>query len=151
MSNGINAYSFYLEKDSKYRNILFVPENNDKLKQIFITNNKLEISNYTQIKKGENYLINLSNSDNLNNYFETYSSNENNLRFLNFEKNGKNKNKNFIFNNLSQKNYLYIDKSDRNTYISKNSYQPKYLFFTILNDETFYNFIFFLKTFIIFT
>ena len=144
LSNGINAYSFYLEKDSKYRNILFVPENTDKLKQIFITNNKLKISNYTQIKKGENYLINLYYFSNINNDFEIYSSNENNLRIVNFEKNVKNKN--YIFFDYLRGEYLYIDKSDRNTYIKKKSYPPKYAFFTILNDKAYYNLIsFFIK------
>ena len=144
LSNGINAYSFYLEKDDKYRNILFVPENTDKLKQIFITNNKLKISNYTQIKKGENYLINLYYFGTINNDFEIYSSNENNLRIVNFEKNVKNKN--YIFFDYLRGEYLYIDKSDRNTYIKKKSYPPKYAFFTILNDKAYYNLIsFFIK------
>ena len=137
--NKINIYSFYLEKDAKYRTIIFVPENNYNQKQIFITNNKSEISDYIKQPKQGNYLFYIYKENSLSNYFETYTSPENNLRFVNIEKNGHNKNRNFIFNNLGNK-YLYIDKSDKDIYISRYLYQPKYLIFTILNDETFYYF-----------
>ena len=41
--------------------------------------------------------------------------------------------------------YLYVDKSDKDIIINKTIYDPKYLFFTILNDETLDNFKSFLK------
>ena len=132
---GIQIYSFCLEKNDKYRTIIFVPEKRDKLSQIFITNKKIELTGDTKIKKHENYLISLDKDYSINNYFETFSSHEENLRFVNTEKNDNNKNKNFIFDHQGKK-YIYIDKINRNLNITSNTYQPKYLLFTILNDDT---------------
>ena len=134
----VNNYYFYLEKESKYRTILFVPENNDKQKHIFITNyNNIKISNHTKISKGENCLIYFEYSD--KNYYDIFTSPIDNLRFINTEENEQNKNRNTIFNNL-EGNLLYIDKSDKDIYISRKSYLSEYLFFTILNDEFFESF-----------
>ena len=144
--NNINIYSFYFDKDSIYRKIVLIPNENDKLKHIFITNERLSFdSNQIEVKAGTNCLINLSNSnDNKNeqkifeNYFMTFISPEKNIKFVSLEKNLQNEK--LIFNHQWEK-YLYIDKSNKDIYINKEIYDTKFTFFSILNDNTISNFI----------
>ena len=147
----IKIYSFYLEKNSKYRTIIFIPEENDKLKQIFITNTRIEDSNdfnQIEVKAGKNALIyfdereeypyNYYSIKKIIYYFQIFSSPVNNIKFVSNEKEFKN-GKNF-FNHYG-KIYLYIDKCEKDIYIEKNIYYLfNYAFFSILNDKTIYHF-----------
>ena len=145
--NGNNIYSFFFEKYSEYRTIILIPENNDNLKQLFITNKKLEDSPQIKIKHGQNSLINIERnikeetditiiSNFIENYFESYTSPIENIRFVSFEKNSNNNNKKFIYNFFGEK-YLYIDNNNNSDiFINKKIYEPKYTFFMILNEDT---------------
>ena len=120
--------------------IILIPEENDKIKQIFITSKRFEVSNKIEIKTGQNALIMLDNiySDqykikSIENYFQTFSSPVKNMRFISFDKFSKNEN--YLFNHFGKK-FLYIDKNDNDIYINKKNYEPQYCFFSILNDET---------------
>jgi len=67
-----------------------IPEENDKLKQIFITNERLSFnSNHIEVKANSNSLIHLSHLDeNINeqlikeNYFITFTSPVKNIKFV---------------------------------------------------------------------
>ena len=140
----IKTFSFYLEKDSKYRTIIFVPEINDKLKQIFITNKRCENADLIEITAGQNCLLEIyHNLNSLDNYFETFISPINNMRFASFEKKLNNDYSNYLFNHLGGK-YLYIDKTENDIIIKKDIFEPKYLFFSIINDNTIEYFKYFL-------
>ena len=145
--NDIDIYSFYIEKDSIFRKIVLIPKENDELKHIFITNERLsfDYSNQIEVKAGTNCLINLSNLNNnkneqkiIDNYFITFASPKENIKFVSLEKNLQNKK--FIFNHQWEK-YLYIDKSNKDIYINKEIYETKFTFFSILNDDTINTFI----------
>ena len=137
--NNIDIYSFCLKKNRKYEMIL-IPEENNKMKQIYITSKKFEVSSQIEIKSGENALILLDNIyiiqyeiKSIENYFQTFSSPVKNMRFISLDKISKNEN--YLFNHFEKK-YLYIDKTDTDIYINKKNYEPQYAFFSILNDET---------------
>ena len=123
-----------------------IPEENDKLKQIFITNERLSFnSNQIEVKANSNSLIHLSHLyENINeqlikeNYFITFTSPVKNIKFVSLETNLENKK--FIFNHQWEE-YLYIDKPNKDIYINKKIYETKYTFFSILNDDTINNFI----------
>ena len=147
ISNEVLISYFNLEKDSDYRTIIFIPENNDKLKQIFVSNKNLDYNEEKeiQIKEGNNYLINLNYrySYSLENYFITYTSPIENIKYINLGKKINN-NKKFIIGIWEK--YLYIDKTDTDIIIKKENYEPKFLLFSILNDETIDNYISFLES-----
>ena len=147
--NEINTYSFILGKNSKNKKLIFIPENNDKLNQIFITNKKCEyeILDKIEIKKGENCLIKLNYDFNsLYNYLEIFNSPLKNMKLV-FTSNKPPNNiyQNLIINQFGN-NYLYINISENDVNIIKNKYEQKYLFFSILNDETLENFISFIES-----
>ena len=148
--NDIDEYnidSIYIKDIFEERKIIVIPQKNNKLKQIYISTEKKLESNITEIEKGKKGLIYFDevlkekteqyNFKYLENYFETYISPIENLRFINFDKIFQNKN--FIFNHFGEK-YLYyagIDsyKIDKIS-INRTIYQPKFVLFSILNDET---------------
>ena len=140
--NNIRIYSYELE-DSKYDTYILIPEKKDKISQFFITNKRFDDATKFYISKGQNAIIEIDNFDNnyyesksFENYFTTYTSSVENLRFISFEKNDYIQNKKFIYNYFGKK-LLYVDKYNGNDIlIKKNIYDPKYLLFAILNDET---------------
>ena len=136
--NGVSN-SFYIEKDSTSRTIIFVPEDNDKLKQIFITNARIEDPKQIEVKAGMNALIYLGgkNVEQKGNYFQTFSSPVNNIRFISFK--NENKNEKYLYNHYWEK-YLYIDKYDTDIYINSSIHYFHYTFFSILNEKTLYYF-----------
>ena len=71
------------------------------------------------------------------NYFQTFSSPVNNIGFVSIKKEFK---KDKIIFSHEGKIYLYIDKCDTDIYINRNIYLFNYVSFSILNDNTFYNF-----------
>ena len=63
-----------------------------------------------------------------------FNSNKENLRFIYFDKAVKNKK--FIFNHYGPE-YLYCERNENDKIIiNETLYHPKYVLFTILNDET---------------
>ena len=140
--NDINICSFFIEKYLEYRTIILIPEDNDKLKQIFITKERLSLdSDQIEVKAGTNSLIDLSHfyyDKYVENNYITFTSPVENIRFISLDTN--NKNKKFVYFHPWEK-YLYIDKHDTDIYINKNIYQKNYVYFSILNDETIDNFI----------
>ena len=141
--NDISIYSFVLEKDYFYRTIVLIPKKNNKLNQIFITYEKSDNPHQIKIESGKTSLINLDNvyPDEYDyksylNYFMTFTSPLENIRFVSPDK--INKNRRCIFNHFGKK-FLYVDKNKNNIdiKIDKKIYEPKYCFFSILNDETF--------------
>ena len=148
--NDIDEYNIdtiHIDHNREERKIVVIPQKNNKLKQIYISTEKILESNRIEIEKGKKGLIYLDevskekiekyNFKYLENYFETYTSPIDNLRFISFDKIFKNKN--FIFNHFGEK-YLYyvgIDsyKNDKIA-INRTIYQPKFVLFSILNDET---------------
>ena len=141
----LDIFSFCLEKESKINKIILIPKENNNLKQIYITNSRIEFSSYysypIEIKAGANALIKLDYIYNdeqnkiksIENYFQTYSSPVKNMRFISLDKFSKDEN--YLFNHFGIK-YLYIDKPETNIYIEKKNYIPKFVFFSILNDAT---------------
>ena len=138
--NNIDTYSFCLEKNTKYEKIILIPEENNKISQIYITSKRFEVSYPIEIKSGENALIMLDKIYNdqykiksLEYYFQTFSSPVKNMRFISLDKFSKNEN--YLFNHFGKK-FLYIEKNDIDVNIDKKIYEPKYAYFTILNEET---------------
>ena len=149
--HNINICSFFIEKDFIFRNIIFIPEDNDKLKQIFITKERLSLdSDHIKVKAGINSLIDIEyylfnkyaerlfgNKYGITlfkNYLLTFSSPIENIRFVSLESN--NRNKKFIYGYFWEQ-YLYIDKNDDiDIYIDKNIYEQNDIFFSILYGDT---------------
>ena len=144
--NNIKICSFFIEKNFEFRNIILIPEDNNKLKQIFITKERLSLdSDQIEVKAGTNSLIDLSyyynnkyRENNFKNNYITFTSPVENIRFISLDTNYKNKK--FIYSHLFEK-YLYIDKHDTDIYINRNIYAKNYIYFSILNDDTINNFI----------
>ena len=143
--NDNNLLFFYIEKDFKYKSIIIIPEQNNKSKHLFITNTYFEDSMEINILKGQNVLIykdftkgrNDYELESFNNYFETFTSPIDNIKFISLQNNNNNQYQNFIYNHFGKK-LIYIDNldNDKDIIIKKNSYEPKYIYFSILNDET---------------
>ena len=137
----LDIFSFCLEKEYKINKIILIPEENNKIKQIYITNSRIEASFYPiDIKAGTNSLIKLDYKyddqykiKSIENYFQAYSSPVKNMRFISLDKFSEAKN--YLFNHFGIK-YLYIDKTEKDIYIEKKNYEPQFAFFSILNDET---------------
>ena len=139
--NGLSLYDIYRSIYGQCSKVIFVPENNNKSMQLFMVDKHFP-NKQTEINAGTDVLINI---DHIFLYsFVTFSSPVENIRFVSFDNSIENKNKKFIMNNYNVK-YLYVEKSDKDIIINKTIYDPKYLFFTILNDETLDNFKSFLK------
>ena len=139
--NEINVYSFHLEKNYNLRKIILIPENNDKVKQVIITNKKFDFQYQLNIKEGESCLITLDSfyldeydTVFFNYYFRSFSSPIRNIKFISPDKIYVDKY--FIFNHFGKK-YLYISEFDKkDIYIEEKIYKPKFNLFSILNDET---------------
>ena len=126
------------------------------MKQIFVTNTRIENTNNIELKAGMNSLINLDiiydkqedysqqyQIKSTENYFQTFSSPINNIGFISSK--NKLKNEKFIFNHFWNK-YLYVDKSDSDITINRSFYEPRYSLFSILNENTFDYFIQYIQT-----
>ena len=111
--NDIKIYSFDLGKNSKYYfdTLILVPENNNKLNKFFITNKRFEDCNKINLLQGQNGLVEIDNIDinkyeflyelkSFENYFETYTSTVDNLRFISCKNNNNIQNKKFVFNHF---------------------------------------------------
>ena len=137
-------YYFDIEKNSKVDNIILIPGKNNELSQLFITNTRFRDSENITVLQEQNGLILIDNlySDeyylkSFESYFETFTSPIENINFISFDNKANNKYKKYIYNHFGKK-LLYIDKNNNNNdvIIKKNIYEPKYLYFSILNDET---------------
>ena len=146
--NGVKIFNFVLKKDLNYRNIIFIPENNNKLKQIFISNKIFNDEEQIEVKTGKNYLIKLE--DNYLSYLKTliqnfisFTSPKENIKFIKLG-NKIGNNKKYILGIWEK--YLYIDKSNTDIIIKTENYEPRFLFFSILNDETIENYLSFMES-----
>ena len=145
-------YRFYIEKYYQYRTIILIPEENNKLKQIFISRKEFEQSDQIEIDKQENGIIRINDLNEkrrnifqfLDNYFMIFNSNLENLRFIYFDK--ITKNKKLVFNHYGPE-YLYCERNEKDkVIINETLYQPKFVLFSILNDETIESFKTFLES-----
>ena len=150
--NANYIYRFYIEKYYQYRTIILIPEGNNKIKQIFISREEFEQSKQIEIDKQENGIIRINDLNEkrrnifqfLDNYFMIFNSNLENLRFIYFDK--ITKNKKLVFNHYGPE-YLYCERNEKDkVIINETLYQPKFVLFSILNDETIESFKTFLES-----
>ena len=147
MNNGVKIFNFVLKKKLNYRNIIFIPDNN-KLKQIFISNKIFNDEEQIEVKTGKNYLIKLEDdylsylSTSIKNFI-SFTSPKENIKFIKLG-NKIGNNKKYILGIWEK--YLYLDKSDIDIIIKTENYEPRFLFFSILNDETIENYLSFMES-----